>query len=48
MSPETSPPQGDFRLFVQKLAMQGFYSLGMIELPGQELPEPNFRVCEAP
>ncbi len=27
-------PANDFRLFVQKIAMQGFYALGIIEIPG--------------
>ena len=44
--PETVPG-GDFRLFAQKLATQGFYSLGLFELPGMEKPEPNLKVCQS-
>jgi len=43
----TAMPGGDFRLFVQKIALQGFYALGLIELPGQERPEPNLRIAQA-
>lgn len=48
-SGEDSPalPGGDFRLFVQKIALQGFYALGLVELPGQERPAPNLRIAQA-
>lgn len=29
-----APLGGDFRIFVQKMALQGFYALGVIEIPG--------------
>ena len=35
------PVGGDFRIFAQKMALQGFYALGAIEIPGapkQEKP----------
>ena len=35
------PPGGDFRIFLQKIAMQGFFALGMIEIPGAPKQEPN-------
>ncbi|KAA3607236.1 MAG: DUF1844 domain-containing protein [Planctomycetota bacterium] len=41
------PPGGDFRLFVQKISMQGFFALGLVELPGQEKPQPNLAMCQA-
>lgn len=36
MSPSDprGPIGGDFRIFVQKMALQGFYALGVIEIPG--------------
>ncbi len=40
-------PGGDFRLFVQKIGLQGFFSLGLVELPGQEKPEPNLSLCSS-
>jgi hypothetical protein len=39
------PPGGDFRLFLQKIAMQGFYALGMIEIPGAPPQEPNVEMA---
>lgn len=43
-----TPPSSEFRIFVQKLAMQGFYALGMIEVPGAPRPEkPNLNVARA-
>jgi len=39
------PPGGDFRLFLQKIAMQGFYALGMIEIPGAPAQEPNVEMA---
>jgi len=36
-----SVPGGDFRIFLQKIAMQGFFALGMIEIPGAPQQEPN-------
>jgi hypothetical protein len=38
---EQQIPSGDFRIFVQKIAMQGFYALGLIEVPGAPIQEPN-------
>ncbi len=34
MTTSSSMPSGDFRLFLQKIAMQGFFSLGLVEIPG--------------
>lgn len=37
-----SPVGGDFRIFIQKIAIQGFYALGMVDIPGAPKPEkPN-------
>lgn len=47
MSDPNTLPGGDFRLFIQKIAMQGFYALGLIELPGQPKQEPNLGICQA-
>lgn len=41
MNDQQNIPGGDFRLFLQKIAMQGFYALGMIEIPGAPAQEPN-------
>lgn len=38
---EQQIPSGDFRIFVQKIAMQGFYALGLIDVPGAPKQEPN-------
>jgi hypothetical protein len=38
---EQQIPSGDFRIFVQKIAMQGFYALGLIEVPGAPKQQPN-------
>lgn len=36
------PVGGDFRVFVQKIALQGFYALGLVHIPGAPKPEkPN-------
>ena len=36
------PTGGDFRIFVQKIALQGFYALGLVEIPGAPRPpKPN-------
>ncbi len=44
----TETPSTDFRIFVQKIAMQGFYALGMIEVPGApKQEEPNFEIAQA-
>ena len=44
----TDLPSTDFRIFVQKIAMQGFYALGMIEVPGApKQEEPNFEIAQA-
>jgi len=41
-----STPNNDFRIFVQKIAMQGFYSLGIIEIPGAPKQEQaNLPAC---
>ena len=43
-NPETA--QGaDFRMFIQKLAMQGFYALGLIDIPGAPKGEPNVDIA---
>lgn len=44
---EANIPGGDFRLFLQKIAMQGFYSLGMIDVPGAPKQEPNVGLARA-
>ena len=44
---ETQIPGGDFRLFLQKIAMQGFYALGLIEVPGLPKQEPNPSAAQA-
>ena len=41
MNEQQNIPGGDFRIFLQKIAMQGFYALGLIEIPGAPLQEPN-------
>ncbi len=47
MTQETAQ-SSDFRLFVQKIAMQGFYALGLLEVPGApKQEEPNFQVAQA-
>ncbi|MBC8327279.1 MAG: DUF1844 domain-containing protein [Planctomycetes bacterium] len=44
----TQTPSTDFRIFVQKITMQGFYALGMIEVPGApKQEEPNFEIAQA-
>ncbi|MBC8403773.1 MAG: DUF1844 domain-containing protein [Planctomycetes bacterium] len=47
MTEEQNIPGGDFRLFAQKLATQGFYALGLFEIPGMDRPEPNLQVCQS-
>ena len=47
MSTEPHPPGGDFRLFLQKIAMQGFYALGLVEIPGAPATEPNLGMAQA-
>ena len=48
MTEEPTAAGSDFRLFVQKLAMQGFYALGLIEVPGApKQEEPNLGVAKA-
>lgn len=42
-----SIPGGDFRIFLQKIAMQGFYALGLIEIPGAEKAEVNVPMARA-
>lgn len=46
MSDAPPPLSGDFRIFLQRFAMQGFFALGMIELPGQPKQEPNLPFCK--
>lgn len=41
MNEQQNIPGGDFRIFLQKIAMQGFYALGLIEIPGAPAQEPN-------
>ncbi|MDA1259600.1 MAG: DUF1844 domain-containing protein [Planctomycetota bacterium] len=37
---------GDFRIFIQKIAIQGFYALGMVDIPGAPKPEkPNLEAA---
>lgn len=40
-------PGGDFRLFLQKIAMQGFYALGLIEVPGLPKQDSNPKAAQA-
>ncbi|RMH03209.1 MAG: DUF1844 domain-containing protein [Planctomycetota bacterium] len=48
MTSDSPTPPADFRLFVQKIAMQGFYALGLIEVPGAPKQEkPNLEVAQA-
>jgi len=47
MTTEPHPPGGDFRLFLQKIAMQGFYALGLVEIPGAPATEPNLGMAQA-
>ena len=47
MSGDTGIPGGDFRLFLQKLTMQGFYALGVVEIPGAPKQEPNLTIARA-
>jgi uncharacterized protein DUF1844 len=44
---ETLIPGGDFRLFLQKIAMQGFYALGLLEVPGLPKQDPNPGAAQA-
>lgn len=44
---ETQIPGGDFRLFLQKIAMQGFYALGLLEVPGLPKQDPNPSAAQA-
>ena len=46
-SDQTQIPGGDFRLFLQKIAMQGFYALGLIEVPGLPKADPNPGAAQA-
>ena len=41
MDEQNGIPGGDFRLFLQKIAMQGFYALGLIEIPGAPKQDVN-------
>ncbi|MHC4380646.1 MAG: DUF1844 domain-containing protein [Planctomycetota bacterium] len=41
MNEQQNIPGGDFRIFLQKIAMQGFYALGLIDIPGAPAQEPN-------
>ncbi len=45
MNEQQNIPGGDFRIFLQKIAMQGFYALGLIEIPGAPLQEPNVNLA---
>ena len=45
MNDQQNIPGGDFRLFLQKIAMQGFYALGLIEIPGAPAQEPNVNLA---
>ena len=44
--PSTSIP-GDFRSFIQKISVQGFFALGLVELPGVPKAEPNVEAANA-
>ena len=44
--PSTSIP-GDFRSFIQKISFQGFFALGLVELPGVPKAEPNIEAANA-
>lgn len=47
MSDPENIPGGDFRIFLQKIAMQGFYALGLIEIPGTPTPEMNLPMARS-
>ena len=47
MSGADAVPGGDFRLFLQKIAMQGFFALGLVEIPGAPKQEPNPTLARA-
>lgn len=48
MSEPDALPGGDFRLFVQKIGVQGLYALGVIEVPGMPArTEPNLPMARA-
>lgn len=47
MSEHDSIPGGDFRLFVQKIGVQGLYALGVVEIPGMPQKEPNLAMAKA-
>jgi hypothetical protein len=47
MSEPDNIPGGDFRIFLQKIAMQGFYALGLIEIPGAPAPETNLPMARS-
>ena len=36
----------DIRLFFQKISLQGFYALGLIEIPGAPQTEPQLEVVQ--
>ena len=36
----------DFRIFIQKIALQGFYALGLLDIPGApKLEQPNMQAA---
>jgi len=44
---DSTPELSDFRIFLQKLAMQGFYALGLVDIPGAPKQEqPNFGAAQ--
>ncbi|MDP6963842.1 MAG: DUF1844 domain-containing protein [Planctomycetota bacterium] len=45
MSEKQPLPSGDFRIFVQKIAMQGFFELGLIEIPGAPKKYPDAKMA---
>ena len=47
MTSDSSIPGGDFRLFLQKIAMQGFYALGLVEIPGAPKTGPNLAMARS-
>ena len=44
---DSQNPADDFRLFLQKIAMQGFYALGLLDVPGAPKQEqPNLEAAK--
>jgi len=47
MNESANIPGGDFRIFLQKIAMQGFYALGLIDIPGAPAQETNLPMARS-